>query len=61
MRVRIGSEIIDVPDEVDPDDYIERYVASGKARHLEETDVDLAKVLTERFITHQKWKENKRG
>ena len=57
-RVSFYGEIFDVPDDKDPDEVIERFVAAGKHSMLERVAPDVAVMLTERFIAHQQWIEN---
>ena len=57
-RVSFFGVTFEVSDSEDPDDVIERYVASGQHKLLEEVDPQTAVMLTERFVTHQKWLES---
>jgi hypothetical protein len=57
QRVSFYGKTFWCTDRDDPDEVIERYVASGKHKFLEQRNPELAKRITERFIEHQRWRE----
>ena len=56
-RLNFYGVVFYISDDDDPDEVVERYVASGKHEHLEKTDPQLAIDITRRFVEHQQWRE----
>ncbi len=57
--VRFFGEVFTIPDTQDPDEVIERFVASGSHKRLERCEPDTAVMLTKRFISHQEYLRSK--
>lgn len=54
-RLHFYGKTFEITDDEDPDEVVERYVASGQHKLLEKIDPELVIALTERFVNHQKW------